>query len=958
MKTIIPLLVLFFCSLSYSQTTISGSVKDDNGQPIPGANIIIIGTTTGTVTDFDGNFTLNYSQNPPFTIQASSVGFETTSEEVTSNNQKIDFVLVEGNALDEVVISASRTPESVRESPVTIERFDTKDIKLATTPSFYSSLENLKGVDVHKGSLTFNSVNTRGFATFANNRFVQLVDGMDNASPLLNFVMGNMLGLNELDVQSVELLPGASSALYGANAFNGILFMNGKNAFDHQGVSFYYKQGITSQKAAGDNSFTDFGIRMAHKFSDKFAAKASVSYLRGTDWHATDDNEYVLGAVGSVDEILPFGSSPSHDALNIYGDEIALSANGLDLNLLAQAMEAGGQLPPGASALVPAVDVARTGYKESDLTDYNANSLKADFTLNYRPFANDIEVEWKTKIGRGNTIYQGANRYQIKDFTLLQHKLEIRGNDFFLRGYTTEEKAGNSYDMRFTGINMNKIGATQWFGTYAGAYVQGAAQIQGAGGNPFDPAAQAQLHAGARQFADQALTPQPGTPEFMALFNKVTTDPNVETGSKLLDNTKMNVAEGNYNFSSLLNDAMDLQIGGSYRQYSLNSSGTIFTDYDGPIDYNEYGAYLQAIKKLVDDRLRLTASVRYDKNEFFDASYSPRVSIGYSAGDNRQHNFRASFQTGFRNPATQDLFIGFNVGRAILVGGAPANLDRTLPGTSLTGRDTYFNSYTLNSLQQFGTAVATAIGGGTDPNLAVQQNAGLLMPVNGTGVTPLVKQEQVSAFDVGYRGKLGPFITDLNVYYNTYSDFIAEKLVVTPNNGSVTDISGVLDIANGLLNGEAGNYTLFQTKTNSVADVNSYGLVIGLSTKVFKDYDFGVNYAFAKLDFDQSSDPDFSAGFNTPEHKVKFSFGNDSLFENFGFNVNVRWTDEYLWQASIANAIMPARTVADAQINYSVPSLKSTFKIGGTNLGGKEYQSAVGGPFIGSQYYISWTINN
>jgi hypothetical protein len=88
------------------------------------------------------------------------------------------------------------------------------------------------------------------------------------------------------------------------------------------------------------------------------------------------------------------------------------------------------------------------------------------------------------------------------------------------------------------------------------------------------------------------------------------------------------------------------------------------------------------------------------------------------------------------------------------------------------------------------------------------------------------------------------------------------------------------------------------------------------------------------------------------------SLGNSKLFDNFGFNVNARWSTEYLWQASIANAIIPSRTVVDAQLNYTVPSLKSMFKVGATNLGGKEYQSAIGTGYIGQQYYISWTINN
>src|SRR5690606_23691592 len=263
MKTFFTILMLFQFGLSYSQTTISGTILDDSGQPIPGANIIITGTTIGTVTDFDGNFKLTTAQQPPFDLQVSSVGFETITERILSNNQSVNFVLKEGTALDEVVISASRTPERIFESPVTIERIGLKEIKNTASVDFYDGLENLKGVDVNTNSLTFKSVNTRGFATFANNRFMQLIDGMDNSTPALNFPMGNLIGMTETDVLSVELLPGASSALYGANAFNGILFMRSKNPFDHQGISASVKRGITSQKETGDNPYTDISFRAA-----------------------------------------------------------------------------------------------------------------------------------------------------------------------------------------------------------------------------------------------------------------------------------------------------------------------------------------------------------------------------------------------------------------------------------------------------------------------------------------------------------------------------------------------------------------------------------------------------------------------------------------------------------------------------------------------------------------------
>ena len=360
MRTILSIVLLFFCGITFAQTTITGTVVDDNGLPIPSANIIIIDASVGTVTDFDGQFTLKVDQNPPFTIQASSIGFSSSSQEVTSNNQILDFILKEGTSLDEVVISASRTPERIFESPVTVERFGLKEIKNTASEDFYGGLENLKGVDVNVNSLTFKSINTRGFSTFSNNRFMQLVDGMDNSTPALNFPIGNLVGMIETDVQSVELLPGASSALYGANAFNGILFMRSKNPFDFEGISGYIKQGITSQDAGGDNSYTDVGVRMAHKFSDHFAAKVNFGWLKGTDWVANN----IDGKPGTGSTRASLG----YDGYNVFGDEVAT-------NIRAAA---------GGAGIVPDVIVSRTGYNESDLTDYVAQSAKVDISLTCR----------------------------------------------------------------------------------------------------------------------------------------------------------------------------------------------------------------------------------------------------------------------------------------------------------------------------------------------------------------------------------------------------------------------------------------------------------------------------------------------------------------------------------------------------------------------------------------------
>ncbi|GAA4235294.1 TonB-dependent receptor [Postechiella marina] len=905
---------MLFCGVSYAQTTITGTVVDDSSQPIPGANIIVVNTSTGTVTDFDGNFTLTYGQNPPFSIQASSVGFETVTVEVLSKNQKIDIVLNEGTSLDAVVISASRTPERIFESPVTVERLGLKEIKNTASADFYDGLENLKGVDVNTNSLTFKSVNTRGFATFANNRFMQLVDGMDNSTPALNFPIGNLVGMTETDVLSVELLPGASSALYGANAFNGILFMRSKNPFDHQGISTSIKKGITSQKASGDNEYTDVSIRAAYKFSDKFAAKINFGYLKGTDW----------AAISEVDKTTPGGTRAdiNYDGINVYGDEVSTN-----LKKVVESDDFLSKLPnPALADLVPHVVVSRTGYNERTLTDYNAQSIKSDWGLYFRPWENDFEISYVGKVGTGSTIYQGTNRYNIDNFFQEQHKIEIRNDNFFLRGYVVSDKAGDSYDMVFTGININRAWKDDetWFGEYTGAFIT--ATLGGAN--------ETQAHAAARATADNNRY-LPGSDDFKNAFNRSINDPDLSTGSKFQDNSKYYHADANYNFSHLI-DFADIQVGGSYRKYNLNSSGTIYTDLNGPITYSEFGIYTQIQKSIElneEMELKLTGSARYDKSEFFDGFLSPRISAALTL--NKDHNIRASVQTGFRNPTTQDLFIGLNAGRAILVGSAPDNLDRYTHTDGIytqTGRVAYENSYTASS------AAALAETG----NPAVLEIAN----------PDIVKPEQVSSAEVGYRGKFSNIIVDFSAYYNSYKDFISQEVVVSPYYGTVGDGSlSVQALAN-------DDFQAYSTYTNSPADVNSYGASIGVSTKIFKDFDLSGSYTYAKLDFNREKYPDFTTNFNTPEHKFKASFGNTDLFENFGFNIAYRFSDDYFWEATFGNGIVPEFHTVDAQINLKVPSMKSIFKAGATNLLGKEYFTAFGTGHIGSMYYVSWTINN
>ena len=930
MRTILKIFMMLFCVFSYAQTTVTGSVTDKNSQPLSGATVVIVGSSTGVVADFDGNYSITSDMDTPFTLQASSVGFQAMSAEVSSSST-VDFVLEDNSALDEVVVSASRTPQRIFESPVTIERFGTKDIATTASADFYDGLENLKGVDINVNSLTFKAINTRGFATFANTRFVQLVDGMDNSAPALNFPLGNLLGMTETDVLSVELIPGSSSALYGANAFNGILLMESKNPFDHQGLSGQYKHGITSQDAAGDNEFRDVQIRWGHKFSDKLAMKVNFAYLRGTDWIANSE----VDKLGRVDDngVGLTRAAHHHDGINIYGDEVATN-----IKNVAELMEPMGLLPAGASALVPSVIVTRTGYREVDLTDHVARSKKADWGLYWRPNADDFQVSYIGKIGTGETVYQGTNRYGIENFLMTQHKLEVKDDNFRFHTYMTSDWAGDSYDMNFTAININRMWKPDlnWFAEYVGGIVLG--QL---GGLTID-----QAHALGRSSADTGRF-MPGTQEYMDAFDSVVTNPDLTTGAKFQDESKVYHTDFNYNFGHMW-DWAEVQVGGSYREYALNSSGTIFTDYDGPIHYGDLGIYTQWVKNMADDRFTVTAAARYDKAEFSDGAITPRVALAYTAGKDRNHNIRLSYQTGYRNPTTQDLFIGLDVGIARLIGSSPDNPARYVrdyavsaagqalgvPATvTLTGEAAFDNSFSASSVQA----------------MAATGNPGLL---EASGVE-YVKAEQMQSIEFGWRAKLSnTFTIDANIYRNAYQDFISTEAVISPYYGQVGDNGlSILAIAN-------GDFETYSAYTNTDAEIESWGATVGVRTKIFNDYDLSANYTKSVLEFDQEAYPDFATNWNTPEDKWKVQFGNTNLFDNVGFNVAWRWFTDFYWESTFGNGDVPSTHVIDAQINFTLPKWNSVIKIGGANIGGDEYFTAFGSGFIGTQYYISWTANN
>ncbi|HWN87428.1 MAG TPA: carboxypeptidase-like regulatory domain-containing protein, partial [Chitinophagaceae bacterium] len=184
------LITALFSLQALAQTvTISGTVRNSvSKEGVPAVSVVIKGSSSGTYTDDKGAFSISTSAKLPLTLVFTSVGFESKEVEVSSASSALEIDLVSVSTLgQEVVVAAVRSQQRILEAPVTIERLGGSALRNAAAPNYYEALANLKGVDVHTASLTFRTITTRGFVSSGNTRLNQLVDGMDNQAPGLNF---------------------------------------------------------------------------------------------------------------------------------------------------------------------------------------------------------------------------------------------------------------------------------------------------------------------------------------------------------------------------------------------------------------------------------------------------------------------------------------------------------------------------------------------------------------------------------------------------------------------------------------------------------------------------------------------------------------------------------------------------------------------------------------------------
>ncbi|MCB9034027.1 MAG: TonB-dependent receptor [Chitinophagales bacterium] len=899
MKLIISFcLSLILSSIIFAENiVIKGNVKDKENETLIGANVIIVGTTIGTVTDIDGNFTIEGDITLPAKIEISYLGYATQSFDISSNNQSINVILTD-EALkisDEVVISASRISEKITESPSSIQKLSAKQIQAAASGDFYQSLGNLKEIDITTSSMGFQVFNTRGFNTTAPVRVVQFIDGMDNQAPGLNFPVGNLVGASDLDLQSVEIISGASSALYGANAFQGIIAMETKSPFDYDCLQFKVK--------GGSNAMFNGQLRYAKAFGkkkwgkDKIGFKITGEYFRAKDWIADDAEANTYGDVtanvnvSQVVRQLQYGAdSLKFTSLNAY------------LDFYPEAL-------PGY------VEINAPGYREKELSDNNTNSIKASFGLYAKP-NDDVDLEYLYKFGRGTAIYQGSNRYSVKNILFQQHKIEAQWKGLNVKAYTTLENAGDSYDLVFGAINLSKVGFTNFVGNFIRTYFEELSNYT----NEFsddpelDDIAVARADAIAYAYENSFLVP--GTSSFDSAYSIIKNDADFKTGAKFQDKSSLQHVEASYTHD--FKKTVNLIGGASFRNYIPQSYGTIFEDSlmpDGKyknLNTWEVGAFTQLTVNLFNDKLKLIGSARIDKPENFKLQFSPRIS---AVANFKKNTFRVSYQQAFRSPTLQNQYIYLDVGAITLKGNLYGN-----DGYTIESVNDYYDNY-QNTLE-------------IDPSR-----------LKTIQMKPL-KPEQVNSVEVGYRGSwFKNFYIDMNAYFNRYFNFIGDIRFYRSTNDDI------------VIGSEQGNDAmlipiyrrLYQIPVNAQQKVDAWGFSVGINYYLYKSLVVSANYTYADLNTKNLVDP-IIPGFNTPNNKFNIGLSASKIWKGFGFAANFKWVQSYYWESTFGDGEVPSYHTLDMQVNYEFKKF-ITLQVGGSNIYNNKYKTAYGSPEIGAQVY-------
>jgi len=842
--------------------------------------------------------------------------------------------------LDEVVVAASRIEESIFATPISVAKINALAIQNSASTEIISLLANQKGIDVSRSSWFVSSLSTRGFNSSKAERLLQLSDNVEFMSPTSSLYGGNWMGTSELDLESIELIYGANSALYGSGALNGVILMNSKNPFKYQG--------LTLSLRGGSRHLTDFQMRYAKAIHPKFAIKWNMNYTTADEFTGSSDAAIKPktegGLAGSDASNNTYGSVFGWNKLNFFGETAQTVSNPLFT-----------QLNNGQ-----AYRVYMPGFKEADLlatnrgaifsifgSDFKAGHLKINPSVHLK-LSPKTEAMYEYKFSLGNGIFQSTSRFAWREMKYDLHKIELKSKSWFVRAYSLFDYGGKAYELGGVANALQNIRLANPengnYPTVASNYFNAWNQIFAAArGSGFAGGSLSGVYlpdfekgtsptsfnisqiAGNQSREDAAklafdLTKNLQINPNQALFRQITNQVADGVGDLLINGTKIKGAAfantaRNFDFSAQKSfdwNSTNLIIGGAYRQYVLKSNGTLLSDgANSPLGVSprnsiinwESGVYTQIRQKFLNDKLLFSVATRMDAFKNFGLKFSPRVSAVYSEG---RHNFRVNYATAYRAPAQLDQYIYLDYGSILLIG----NTENGFKG-----------------LNAAGTASV---------------------------IIPKISPEQMNSWEIGYKTLINKDLQlDISYYRSLYNQFIGIVRFQGREDGLFPEgnfQSKTGDWAKPTSDRTRGRF--IQTWANFDKPVITEGAYFSIDYRLNTHFNLYGNYTWAKI----SSIEGLIAGFNTPKHKFNVGVqGNWSKKINYA--LNYRWNSTYTYFMPFDEGEIKAFGTLDAQINYVIASKNTTLKIGGTNLSNANVVSVYGSAPISRLLYVGAVLN-
>ena len=880
-------LLLFTVAFAQAQTGVTGTVTDINGYGIPTVNVVEKGTSNGTTTDFDGNYTLNVSDGAVLVF--SYVGYE-TKELSVDNTTNFNVTLTSGEALDEVVLVGSRTaPRSNVNSALPIDVVGVKELTSTGQPTFDKALQyripsfNTVQTPVNDATSLLDPYEIRNMGP---SRTLILINGKrKNLSALLYTQTSPGRGETGADISAiptdaikrVEILRDGASAQYGSDAIAGVMNIILKDNANFGSATL--RSGITSE---GDGEMIGIAVNNGSTIGDNKGfinytidfSKTNLANRPGTVDAEGEFNDFVYVNPNDSD------GNPLPNATNIItGNSIGLASVNEYLSRNPDADNINGSPENAASKFL-----INSGFDLSDNTELYMNAAYVYKKVN--SFANNRTPYWRRAQAFDPDDVDGVDYFSYLD-------------DFFPGNNPNTPGGYDGYTPTFEGL-LNDYNGTIGIKTKINDWNVDLSYTTGGNTQTYTVS---QSH---NRNAVFSPTYNPVTGEFepTELYRENSQQSFDPGGTKFTHNV------GNIDISRVLSDKVSVGFGAEFRNETFEIIEGELASYDGggadsfagnsPENsgkFNRYniGGYF-SLDYDVSDAFLLSGTIRTENYSDFGNTFVYKFSTRYKLTDNL--TARASVSSGFRAPTlhqiyTQKAQYSFIAGQGIQVGGLINNVSTQAKLLGIPELDAETsNNFTIG----FGGKLANNLTFTVDYyNISVEDRIVLGSEISATG-------DPTNPLDILLTNNN---LSDVSFFSNAIDTRTSGiDLVLSKKNISIGE--GDLDL------NLSGNYTIQNERDGDVKDI---ALVANAGQSV-------VNATQEALFFTSRPKSKWILGVNYDINKFGFSLNNTyfgkTTFKQQGMSDDLR--TEFI-----------PKIVTDLGINYNA-SEKLTLSLNVNNL--------------------------